>query len=409
MKAHKKGGILSRYVKSILITLAIVSIISAAIYGNLPQDENDLNTYLPEAIPEAESYNLIFSDPNDYRYIFSGDSANGDTMGYITISQGQGFGGKVTTVLGWSPEGTITYLNIVEHDEDIVWWQSLSQEDFFDQYVGRQYSESLELFDDIDAVTGSTYSCRGVSTAVHNGRTLVAEELGYPYPEVDKPIKFGNEEIFVLIGIGLVVSIRTIPVLRRLRWIRYLTLLFGFIAFGIWLLIPLSLTNFVIWFTGAAPVIETQLYMYLLALGLVTLVIIMGRNFWCHWLCPYAAVQEVMHVFGKVSLRPSQRVDRILRNARYILLWFAVFLALLLASASISVFEPWSTLFNLKGNIVGWMIVALTLGFALVIRNFWCIYLCPVGTVMDLLIHLRKRIVSVWKKTKRPLTAKNVI
>jgi len=385
--------------KKVLIAIALLSIVAAAIYGNLPQTEDDVEKYLTEVTPEAASFSLLSSDTDEYRYIFAANEGNGNTLGYVTISQGQGFSGKVTTVVGWSLDGTITYLDVPEHHDDIIWWRTLLQEEYFDQYIGRQYNEPLQLNSDIDAVTGATYSCRGVSAAIQSGRILVSEQLGHPYPEIKEPIKFGNEEIFVLIGLGLVLSIRTIPILRTYKWIRYVMLGFGFAALGIWLLIPLSLTNFVVWLAGSAPVIETQLYMYILVLGLITIAVFMGKNYWCFWLCPYAAVQETMHAMGKVSLKPSQKVDRIFRQARYVLLWLAVFLALLLSNASITVFEPWSTLFNLKGNAVGWIIVALTLGFSLVIRNIWCVYLCPVGATMDLFIRTRRRIRLIWKET----------
>ncbi|MBA7676259.1 hypothetical protein ES703_84500 [subsurface metagenome] len=191
-----------------------------------------------------------------------------------------------------------------------------------------------------------------------------------------------------------------VPSLRKWHWRRYFTLLFGFIVLGVWLAIPLSLTNFATWLLGYGPHLETNVIMYILVFGVVGLAVLLGRNFYCFWLCPFAAVMEGLHLVSGGSLQPTVKWRRRLRNTRYFLLWMALFLVLLLGNPTVSVFEPWNTLFSFKGTADQWLLVVVTLGVAMFIYDFWCHYLCPVGATMDIILKVRREVSLLWARIK---------
>jgi len=73
-------------------------------------------------------------------------------------------------------------------------------------------------------------------------------------------------------------------------------------------------------------------------------------------------------------------------------------LVFLLGNPTVSVFEPWNPLFSLVGTWDQWVVLLSTIFLAMVIHDFWCYYLCPVGAVMDIILKVRKGAVSLWKR-----------
>jgi hypothetical protein len=366
---------------------------------------SDVEIYLSPALSEATEFELLQSTEDGYLYLGTvgadGGDVSGRPVGYVTVAKSDGYGGEMTVVAGWSLEATILTLEVPEHFEDMrPWFQRMYDQGFFDQYIGRQYSEPLLAYTDIDVITRSTVSCTAVAMGVQRGRALIAGHLGDPRPVPPEPISFGQAEILLLVGLGSVVSLRLVPGLKKFRWARYLTLLFGLVVLGFWFVIPLSLVNFVI--VGFAPAWQHHLLLYILVLGVVGLAVVLSKNFYCFWLCPFSAVQEVMHFLGGGRVTPSSKWQRRLRNTPYFVLWLALFLALLLRNPSMASFEPWNALFSLSGTAEQWLLVGVTLVTAMIVKDFWCWYLCPIRAVIDTVLKIRRRVKAEWLQKVSP-------
>jgi len=203
-------------------------------------------------------------------------------------------------------------------------------------------------------------------------------------------ISIGTNEILLIAALVVVVIFRMVPFFNRFGWLRYITLAFGLGVFGFWLARPLSLINFTQWSTGVFPAFETHLYIYILVFGVVGLALILGKNFWCFWICPFNALQEIAHNIGLRKVRPIGKLQLRLRNTRYFILWGVLLLVLVLEKPAISNFEPWGTLFSQRGSIIEWTLVGASLGMAIVVYDFWCHYMCPVGAIMDVVLGFRR-------------------
>ncbi len=373
--------------------------LAAALYGQLSQGLSGYEDFLPDVMPEAASFSAVQTSGGTILY--EARDAGGNPMGFITAAEGPGYGGPMSVLVGWTPDGTITAVKVPEHHEDLPWWNVLIKKKFFDQYVGRTFSEPLQLFDDIDVTTGSTVSNNGVAIGVRTGRLVLAEYLGQPYAGPPDPIRIGWPEISVGLGLLSVILARTLPGLKRRTWPRVLTLMYGFIVLGVWLSIPLSLTNIASWLVGYSPHLQTFFVIYLIVFGVIGLALLSGKNFYCFWLCPYVAVQELFHLAFGSRVRPDARVFKVLKNTRYVLLFIALFLVLALKNPSVSVFEPWNVLFSFKGTVDQWVLMFFALGAAVFIYNFWCHYLCPVGATMEIVLKIRKGVLGLWPKGKK--------
>lgn len=382
------GGFWRTNGKKALVILAVLSLLGAGAYGQLSYS-SDVEPFLTETLPEAATFELLADMAADENYLYGAFDSTGMPINYVTASEGQGYGGPMTVMVVWTLDGTIQDVQVAQHNDTAAWFGKLTSTDFYSQYIGRQYSDALKLRDDIDAASGATRSSSGVSTAVASGRLLVADQLGDPYPVPDEEVDFGTAEIALLVGLGMVFTFRMVPPFNRFHRLRIFSLAFGFIVFGVWLSSPLSLVNFAVWPVGFAPTWQSNLFLYILVGGLVSLALVFAKNFWCFWMCPFVAMQETAHFIGGGRVRPITKRQITLRNTRYFILWGVLLMVLLMRSPAISTFEPWGTIFSVEGTPEQWLLVIVTLGVAMFVYDFWCHYLCPVGATMDIILRVR--------------------
>jgi hypothetical protein len=150
----------------------------------------------------------------------------------------------MVVVVGWSKEGGLLTLRVPKHREDAPWFRTLESRGFFEQYIGRKDTDPLWFGSDIDAVSGATISCYGVAEGVLKARELVAKQLGHTIPpRAALAAKLGLAEMFLFLGLGWVVVMRTGRVLAGPKWWRLPWLVFGFLGVGLLLGEPHTLVK----------------------------------------------------------------------------------------------------------------------------------------------------------------------
>lgn len=115
-----------------------------------------------------------------------------------------------------------------------------------------------------------------------------------------------------------------------------------------------------------------------------------GRGYFCGWLCPFGAMQEFSHHAGRLlrlpQIRVPDRIDRVLVNAKYVVL--AALVATAFASPALNdklvEVEPFKTAVTTY-FIRDWPYVLYAVGLialsSMLFKGF-CRYVCPLGAVM---------------------------
>lgn len=128
---------------------------------------------------------------------------------------------------------------------------------------------------------------------------------------------------------------------------------------------------------------------------LMLLTAVMGRWF-CGWLCAFGAYNDLVYFISKkvfkTRFRVDEKVDSILKYAKYVVLVFIAIISWTMGSSILESTSPWdafgqitdvSTIFSslLIGLI---LLILITIGAAF-IERFFCRYLCPLGAVFSII------------------------
>jgi polyferredoxin len=132
-------------------------------------------------------------------------------------------------------------------------------------------------------------------------------------------------------------------------------------------------------------------------LGIVLMSLVIGKSF-CSWFCPIGFLSELIGDFGEKifnrKIKLPKFLDYPLRSLKYILLgllFYAVFV--LMSSAAIKAFldSPYNQVADIKMfyfftdiSRLSLIVISILFILSIVIRNFWCRYLCPYGALLGI-------------------------
>lgn len=147
--------------------------------------------------------------------------------------------------------------------------------------------------------------------------------------------------------------------------------------------------------TGTIPPFHTAALVLLLAFFVVALLL---KKTFCSWLCPVGTLSEMLwrlgaKLFGK-NPTPPKWFDIPLRSLKYILLALFLFGAFYTSVKGIEAFmsQPYGIIVDVKmlnffrfASVTMIVTLAVLALLSMVIKNFWCRYLCPYGALLGLL------------------------
>jgi NosR/NirI family transcriptional regulator, nitrous oxide reductase regulator len=144
------------------------------------------------------------------------------------------------------------------------------------------------------------------------------------------------------------------------------------------------------------------------AISIATLIsfFVVGRGFFCGWLCPFGALQELVNVVARFfrvrQIEIKEKLHKILLNLKYFILlmiFISMFYDLDLALIMTEI-EPFKTAITLKfDRSFNYLCYALILLFiSIFVNRFYCRYLCPLGAF--LVLGGKFRILNILKRRK---------
>lgn len=164
---------------------------------------------------------------------------------------------------------------------------------------------------------------------------------------------------------------------------------------GIEAFLPISsLISFKYWLlTGIFnPIHPSGLIIFLVILSTA---ILLKRGF-CSWVCPFGLLTEYQNRLHRFIFRKDIKIPRWLdyplRSLKYLLLFFFLWAIIIQMNArdlDYFIYSPYNMVADIKmlhffiniSALAFWVLVALFV-LSILVRNFWCRYLCPYGALL---------------------------
>jgi uncharacterized protein with FMN-binding domain len=375
----------------IILVVSVVIAILAWLYGYL-NTGTDVLPYVTDVIPGADRVEVDGD-------IYTAYDENDDIVGYAATGEAQGYGGPILVLVGVNPEGEILGIEVIEQRETPGFYRLITRESFIEAYQGRSYDDPLVLGEDLDAVSGATLSAEGIAMSTREAlRTISNDALSSSRPDEDRPIEFGFPELVLLslFAFGYIGHrIRGGQVKKAIRWGSLLT---GMIVLGFIYTAPLTIAMIISLLSGYLPDWQSNLYWYFLIGGILFVTTVDAKNPYCNWFCPFGCYQELLaKVTGAKLYKPRRWREWFVWLQRG-LAFIAVIMGLALRQPGVAGYEPFYTLFDLRGTTIQWIFLGVvTLASLLMYRPF-CNYLCPLDPVVDFIAETRRWIREGWKR-----------
>lgn len=392
-----------------LALAAIVCIIAAGIIG-YTRTSGTILPALKKAVPTAHHFERVgtqepvmyvaydvngeYGAPADDGKAHTGQSPSH----YICLAEAIGYGGPLTLAVATDLQGDITGLAVVEHRETPSWFTRVADSGFLETVLGKSYHDAFELGNDLDGVTGATYTARAIAQASLIGsRGIAGDALKLPVPPAkEKSIVFGVPEmvLVLLFIVGFIGHRREFAHTNKARWF---CMLLSFVVLGVLYTQPLTISYINQFLLGFWPDWHNHLFYYMLLGGTFLVLTIDGKNPYCMWFCPFGAVQECMGKLGGAKVPQKTAWHTWIKWAQRGLAFTAIIVALVFRNPGLSSYEIFGTFFDMEGSMLSFFLLGLVLLTSLFIRRPWCTTLCPIPPIESLVLFLRKR-VKQWTK-----------
>ena len=357
-------------------------------YGQKEQWDEKISKYYPDSLYQKEQL-------SDEVWKLCGDGKSY----FLVKGKGKGFAGYIKLLVLYNSDYRIKDLYVVSSSETPSYFKKVIRKDFFSNFFRKQdLLKSAKTYRKIDAVSGATKTSEGIIASVHSASTLLAKSQNMKPPAdlVNENLQFGMKELLVifLLLLGVIGRLKKFPHKKYVLWT---SLVAGLIFMGFVYGFPITLTRVNSFLLGYWPDWHSELYLYLLFIGVFVILLTTGKNIYCHTFCPFGALQEVLGNLG--NARNADLNKRQLWNwFQRSFAWIAIILALVFRHPSASEYEVFGAAFHFTASHWLFLLLAVVIIASLFIRKPWCNFFCPVSPVFSYIQLYRKKIRGLWVK-----------
>lgn len=364
-KIRKKTGL---YHYALFIILAIAVGISSGWdfqFGRKSEDVNldlkTINEIFPKASSWAETSKNVF-------LILSGNDTTGTG---VLVTESRGYGGKVPLLIGLK-EDTIIQIQLLPNKETTEFMEYIKEDKLLVNWEGMSIKQVSGA--KADAVSGATESSNAIIRGMRQGAAhYLNEEQSYTgknFASIAKDLLF----LLVLLLSLLMSFVRS---MKKYRWI-YLIIVV--LVIGIYTGKVLSLKLLYGWLSNGITW-ETNWQSSLLLLMAVALPLLKRPKFYCNYLCPMGAFQEIIN---KIS--PSRKRNIRLKSSPLSL--GEIYLVLIIVSlilgfhVELSYLEPFMVfLYKVAGTVL-FVFASVIAILSFFFNKPWCA-VCPTGCLLN--------------------------
>lgn len=304
-----------------------------------------------------------------------------------------GFAGKVPVALALGDDNRIIGLSLLDNQESPGFIKRIAKKGFFDSWNGKTPEEAVDL--EVEAVSGASMSSGAVKANVQKALTCHLQRES----EASRTDWAGlvKDALGYAVVILALMSMFGVKFLKKYRWV---LLLASVLVLGFWNGYFLSFTLLYGWLLNGIP-LGGKILLPLMAFLALGVPLFLGKAYYCSYLCPFGAAQELAGKLKKKKIVLKGGVRKVLKYTRPMYFAAVVGLLLLGVALDLTMFEPLAAfMFSAAGRWV----ICMALVFLVLSVFFprpWCNYFCLTGQLLEIIRKgkgdkSRKRMYAEW-------------
>lgn len=327
---------------------------------------------------EFENYFSFILDTTEDKYTLFDKENN--FINYILFTSPyckdiQGFGGEVPLAICLEKNNKIQKIILLQNSETQSWVDKLITKKFFENWNNLTLQEAIDK--QVDAVSGATFTSSAVLKSVKLRLEKYTKTIS-----IKKTYKVLN--ILGIIASFLVVLFAILNFLLKKpsKFLRLLLLFASVGILGFWQGKFLSISLLSNWLYNGMN-IQNHILLLIILLISIIIPIVSNKSFYCNYLCPFGAAQELL---GKIN-KHNIDLGGTLQFLKYIkfLLLFVMFLFIVLSvDVALENFEPFSAFKFQYASLVVLILAIIILFLSIFIKKPWCRFFCPTGALLSM-------------------------
>lgn len=302
---------------------------------------------------------------------------SGQTVGKViaTLEHNRktfGFAGPIPMYLFLDANDQIQHVTLLKNSEDAEFLESAIEKGVLSQWQGLTTDDAVALKP--DAVTGATMSSKAINTSIERSLSALA---GGQVNAAKVQLNYKDALSLLVLAFGLFAAFYS----KKAPKLRPALLLANCLVLGFWCGKFISFATLLGYAENGISLRANLIGVILLLLAVVMPLCFKKKAYYCTWVCPFGAAQELV---GKILPNRSipPKVMAVLKHTRKCITIGLMAAMWLGASTTIAGYEPFAAFLFRHASVAVLSVAGLSLVIALFTPKPWCRFACPTGEML---------------------------
>ena len=284
-----------------------------------------------------------------------------------------GFAGPIPMYLFLDHNDEIKNVTILNNSEDKEFIDSAIQKGVLSQWAGLSVLDAVTLKP--DAVSGATMSSRAINTSIERSLSALTGNPAMQNQMIHLDTK--DAVALLVLAFGVFASFFN----KKLPKLRPTLLVLNCLFLGFWCGKFISFTTLLGYAENGISLRTNLIGLLLLMLAVIMPLVFRKKAYYCTWVCPFGAAQELAGKVMKNRTIPSGWMTVLKQSRKCITI--GLFAAMWLGvSTGIAGYEPFAAFLFQHASAAVLVIAGLSLVLALFTPRPWCRFACPTGEML---------------------------
>ncbi len=285
----------------------------------------------------------------------------------------RGYAGPIHLYIFKNEDGIIEAVYPYKHYETPSFMGDVKRHGMIDQWIGVN-TAAIDEFQP-ETLTGATMTCSAINESII--QTISSGNI-----EASKWAKLITLENIAAILVILSGAFMSFYAVKR-KWLRIIQLSLNILVLGFWTGKFISLGILISWFKNGFDFVTGLVVMLMLILGILLPVLFKRNSFYCTWICPFGAAQELLGKVNRRKIRIKKRVMKVLNYSRTVITLLVFFSMWVSMGLELAQYEAFTIFLLGRASTAVLVIAILGLLSSIFINKPYCRFVCPTGQILD--------------------------